>query len=441
MEGEMAEEMDFIVEDAFDSEIDLDYEFDAVRCFDFSRPESHAEAREAESWFESAGTYPPSPFVIKLIQEEDIDVENLNSSPSCKESENMSSIRNDSDISMAPEVSVDENNREHIPKDKMVSAIWSSLSRSSTLMKPTASVLAKQNKPREANFTRFLRRFQKPCKISEKSSKNHPVIDNPETKRQKLETGYLRKVAHLKHQSLLLHKVPKMPGHLDHHNRKRVTIPREPDLETAQRAHRHRPKNNVESDRHAKPNARPFKARPLNRKILEAPSLPFPKKSTPQLPEFQVFHLKTAERALQHTSDNATIISRSLSHNESINITRESLLDALTADKSATAHKFKGQPLNEKEFKVPSYTRLLCDPPVDLFNKLSLTSEVHPKPLLPAKCSKENAPSCFHQEVGMINEVKEKPRRFGGKQTQCGVDQRIPKIGHRASINRSLDIR
>lgn len=41
-------------------EIDLDYEFDAVRYFDFSREESPAEALQAELWFESAGSYPPS---------------------------------------------------------------------------------------------------------------------------------------------------------------------------------------------------------------------------------------------------------------------------------------------------------------------------------------------------------------------------------------------
>lgn len=41
-------------------EIDLDYEFDAVRYFDFSREESAAEARQAELWFESVGSYPPS---------------------------------------------------------------------------------------------------------------------------------------------------------------------------------------------------------------------------------------------------------------------------------------------------------------------------------------------------------------------------------------------
>ncbi|KAK8538063.1 hypothetical protein V6N12_044202 [Hibiscus sabdariffa] len=61
----MEEDMDMDVELELESvfevrEIDLDYEFDAARFFDFTRVESLAEAGEAELWFESAPTYPPS---------------------------------------------------------------------------------------------------------------------------------------------------------------------------------------------------------------------------------------------------------------------------------------------------------------------------------------------------------------------------------------------
>lgn len=41
-------------------EIDLDYEFDAARFFDFEHDESPVEALQAELWFHSAGSYPPS---------------------------------------------------------------------------------------------------------------------------------------------------------------------------------------------------------------------------------------------------------------------------------------------------------------------------------------------------------------------------------------------
>lgn len=49
-------------------EVDLNYEFDAARFFDFTREESPVEAREAELWFESAPSYPSSrQFLFCLI--------------------------------------------------------------------------------------------------------------------------------------------------------------------------------------------------------------------------------------------------------------------------------------------------------------------------------------------------------------------------------------
>lgn len=41
-------------------EIDLDYEFDAARFFDFTQQEPLAQARQAELWFQTAATYAPS---------------------------------------------------------------------------------------------------------------------------------------------------------------------------------------------------------------------------------------------------------------------------------------------------------------------------------------------------------------------------------------------
>lgn len=41
-------------------EIDVDYEFDAARFFDFTREETGDEASLAEAWFNSAESYPPS---------------------------------------------------------------------------------------------------------------------------------------------------------------------------------------------------------------------------------------------------------------------------------------------------------------------------------------------------------------------------------------------
>lgn len=41
-------------------EVDLEYEFDAARWFDFTREESPAESQSAEFWFHSAPSYTPS---------------------------------------------------------------------------------------------------------------------------------------------------------------------------------------------------------------------------------------------------------------------------------------------------------------------------------------------------------------------------------------------
>lgn len=41
-------------------EFDPNYEFEAPRYYDFSRTETTWEVEEAERWFHSAGTYPPS---------------------------------------------------------------------------------------------------------------------------------------------------------------------------------------------------------------------------------------------------------------------------------------------------------------------------------------------------------------------------------------------
>lgn len=63
MEKEMEtdEEMEEVTDKPFVwEEIDLDYEFDVAMYYDFTRPETEKEIKEAEDWFKFAGTYPPS---------------------------------------------------------------------------------------------------------------------------------------------------------------------------------------------------------------------------------------------------------------------------------------------------------------------------------------------------------------------------------------------
>ncbi|XP_059451707.1 protein TPX2-like isoform X2 [Corylus avellana] len=412
MDDDMEE---FVVEPFVAEEIDFDYEFDAPRSYDFTWPETDLEAGEAERWFESAQSYPPSPFVLKFKWPKDVPVENTSTYAKPRNDGNMDSIGNYSDSCMGSEVSAtDDSNKGYYnqmaqasPKAKTKSPVKSTLTRSSTLMKPTASHLAKQNKPQEIHSTRFLRRFQNKLEnIDESSSRSAYVIDCQATKRQKLETGYLKKVAHLKHQSLLLHRLPNKVETVDVNSvvrsRPEVTIPREPNLATARRAQRDRCKIKTESGQHAQSSAYSFKARPLNRKILEAPSFPLPKKSIPQLQEIQVFHLKTSERAMQRASSNAGNISKCNSVSQSETVDSKSLNGDALKRNCKTVNKVKARPLYTKEFNFLT-DKKFPEPPIELLSKLSLASDSHPngesqsKMYQPTKVAKENTPGPFHR--------------------------------------------
>ncbi|KAG6634203.1 protein TPX2-like isoform X3 [Carya illinoinensis] len=497
-------------------EVDLDYEFDAAMCFDFTRPETQAETLQAELWFQSAQEYPPSPFVAKLEMREDILMENVNTSPKSKDMESIM----DADVGVSRDFcALDTNNKDcegivrgiftklqssnlqkvtsqqlelttemtfynHTSTDKlktkMKSTVKPSLPRSSTLMKPTASQLAKQNRPLQVAVSRFQTQL---VQQSERSLHISSGVESQASKRQKLEGGHLGKVTESDQQSSLVHKLPKKEETVDKnsaYSTMRLTIPRQPELETAHRAQRIRPKDNTKLEQ-VKSAARIFKARPLNRKILEAPSLPLPKKSTPKLPEFQEFHLKTLERAMQHTSALSSSSVRcndsdkvgldkagTSSFAENVNkeykrltstLFRPSTMDAPKQNECNVMHHFKARPLNKKilsskgdigvfrnskrqatlpmEFNFHTEKRSNNNPPTELFSKLSLASGLQPsngsQPKLPQpnslflKGSKENRSNHFQLEHEILQ--KEKPSIFGGKQFQCGSDGCISEAG------------
>ncbi|XP_011029992.1 PREDICTED: protein TPX2-like isoform X1 [Populus euphratica] len=390
-------------------DFDIDYEFDASKCYDFSRQETELEAQESEFWFEIAPSYPPSPFAIKAK-------------------------RRSSFASLEPaEISTDHNNYIGLESDNQIvqdiakaeakSPVKSPRSKNS-FMNPTASQLAKKNCWPENHCVRLIRRFTKfSVENEEKNSKGSSVIGNQATKRQKLEAGYLRKVACLKHQALFQHKEPKKVDDSPTFGRTKATIPREPILRTSYRAERHRSKLNLESDENAKPNPScAFKARPLNRKILRAPSFPLPRKSTPQRPDFQVFHLRTmerartSERAATHRSsiNNAANVSNSnpISQNGTTDPRSMILVKKLhhfhgeksnstLKEKPEALDKFKPRCLNRKEPNSPT-KRFRMNLTIESFSKLSLASEVHSnanaqtKLPLQYRGSKENAPGCLN---------------------------------------------
>ncbi|KAL3498733.1 hypothetical protein ACH5RR_041465 [Cinchona calisaya] len=486
MDEEMEESTE-VVEYTFTAvEIDFDYEFDAVRYFDFSREESLAEARQAELWFDTAATYPPSPFVARLLPGKDVLLENVNISPKSKQEEDANLLGSDSDTEVDEQNSVDDrddggkqcthrgtssnfqsgnpqkfqNQRQHLPlgltfynymmeansNAKTKSIMQPYVPRTSTLMKPTASQLAKQNRTRIHAF-----RLQKALNDkNEKSSTNSCGIEIQAAKRQKLERGHLSKVSDTKQQVNFVHKEPKRNGTVDGNSMQaklRRTVPREPDLETTHRAQRIRPKIG-KGTQSSTSTVRRFKALPLNRKILEAPSL-ISKRSAPRVPEFREFHLKTSERALQHAATGSvSAASCSNSNKELPKYNRNStaqcrdetrgcnVLDTSKVQGSELSHNFKALPLNRKifsskgdigvfrnvkrdvtvpkEFNFHTDKRAQHNPPVELFSKLSIASEPQPKIKLPhpaslhAKGSKENRWDSFKQEHQVKHEGKEK---------------------------------
>ena len=219
-------------EEFVDDEIDLNYEFDAPRFYDFSKPETFWDSCEAEHWFEFAQSCPPSPFLVKLG--------------------NGGTMDNLKALSMqSQQVSTMEDNKGGENKNsKQTTACHlrkssSSKSKDFTFMKPTACHLAKLKKSQEVQSPQYSRRIQ------EKSSSS---IDILLTKRQKLLKSCLHKVAQLKNQTLLTNKKTK---EVDHSNvnltsKSNVTVPREPNLQTALRARSHKSKTNTDSGEHTK---------------------------------------------------------------------------------------------------------------------------------------------------------------------------------------------
>ncbi|XP_004234154.1 protein TPX2-like isoform X2 [Solanum lycopersicum] len=440
----MDEEMeDFIVESSdVLSEIDSEYEFDASRFYDFCRPESTYEAEEAERWFQTASTYPPSPLIIKLNLGKEITSGNSNGCSRLQEGKTAKSKGNNSYNPVGSEVSPSKSKTKGtISKGQTTREICktkpeprSSLSRSSTLMKPTASHLAKQKSQNASNKTDVT------------SSTNSFASEIIATKRQKLEIGYLLKIAHLKHQRLLSHKISKKDTSSISNSanpKSKVTVPREPELETLQRAQRRRCNKDTNTSEITKAKTQMLKSQSLNRNILNTPTLPPLRKTRAPLPEFHLSNSLNADSAAQ---------------NALVDFKRPNTQNAEKPGKSVTSLKSRSHKCNkifpsredngigedngqENKYSMESKSildeKLSVHPPVELFNKLSLRSEKEtrevskPKKNPSAKELKENTPNCLHIKF----------RKCVGKTNQCAVERGNGRFGLYSSMNRSLGIR
>lgn len=245
-----------------------------------------------------------------------------------------------------------------------------------------------------------------------------------------------------------------------------LTIPKDPGLGTAQRSRPTRFKSADELEEEMLAKIPKFKARPLNKKILEAPLLPPLHKTVPQLPEFQEFHLKTMERSLQHSSASSTdsVVIPDKRRCESVNggvLTEprpphlETALRArppkvksseeLEQEELQKIPKFKARPLNKKifcskgdlgilcnlkrqvttpvEFHFATDERLPLPPPTELFKKLSLNSAPHHDPV-----PQLTVPHPFHlltEERGAEKEMKFVTKLLEGEERE--MEARIPK--------------
>ncbi|KAL6127029.1 hypothetical protein ACLB2K_075074 [Fragaria x ananassa] len=377
------EMVEFALEAFEGEEIDVDYEFDAPKFFDFTRLETDWEAEEAEDWFRCAGSYPssrnyPEETATTSVEVEDVECITYVSNESSSMEAEGSSLEGDSNRGVNCSNKVDQDT----PKAKFKSSIKSPfLSRSSTLMKPTASQLAKQiqrrREVREPHSGRLSRRDEKNLGKVAESSLSSPLFDSVATKRQKLEAGYLRKVSQLKHQPLWSHKSPKMVGAAvtTPNSRTKVTIPRESNLETAQRAQRRRYKTNAKDGEQPKASVYslndPFAQ--IYLRSLHGPSLRRARHKQKSFKCFILGHHKELSiaqliipKSAFHKSDKCKVLSpkkKTLSSKEGTGVLPNI--------------KQEGRQPSPRELKFTTDKRFIKEPPTDLFSKLSLAPEPH----------------------------------------------------------------
>lgn len=206
-----------------------------------------------------------------------------------------------------------------------------------------------------------------------------------------------------------------------------------------------------------------------------------PKRSTPRIPEFQEFHLKTSERAMQHNvpSSSANSSKPKVLHQpraglvaecSNNSLRRTHVINAPKQEGCDLVHKFKALPPNKKIFSskgdngdfrnnkkertVPMESnlhteqRVQHDPPVELFNMLTLTSEIRPSTgphsKLPrstctlSKGTKENKLASFQQETELKKPSQGKATCLKPKQIPAHTG--VTKIGVPSVMSRSSSV-
>ncbi|KAF8662198.1 hypothetical protein HU200_056397 [Digitaria exilis] len=227
-------------------QVDLDYEFDAPRWFDLAQEEPPLEAAVSQGWFASAPSYPPSPLIAKMIAEDlgfqtvrsiaDTDVMHCSTAPNEFSSGAEQKVHRVA--GRIPCNGASENER----RPGCRSTMKGTSLRGSTLMKPTASQLARQNRqvqPKNVIQTK------KPVAVrSERSTISSNDCTYQSAKRQRLENGHLNKAPAATNQHEFIHKNHEknvLNRNMDRPTgppKLKITVPREPELATKLRAER-----------------------------------------------------------------------------------------------------------------------------------------------------------------------------------------------------------
>ncbi|KAM7503421.1 hypothetical protein LguiB_002325 [Lonicera macranthoides] len=246
----------------------------------------------------------------------------------------------------------------------------------------------------------------------------------------------------------------------------RLTRPKEPEFETSQRVRSVKIKSSAEIEEEMMLKIPKFKARPVNKKILEAPTLPTLQRSTPQFPEFQEFHLETMARANQNAETSTVASTDSFAtqnHQWKPHLTaaktpvlqtslrarppRIKSSEELEKEELEKIPKFKARPLNKKIFESKGELGIFCNTKrqitvpqefhfatderiphpttvADMFDKLSLYSE----PNNEKHILRNTAPNPFHLHTEERGAEKEKKFVMEVIQKQLEEERaRIPK--------------
>ncbi|PIN15194.1 hypothetical protein CDL12_12171 [Handroanthus impetiginosus] len=243
-----------------------------------------------------------------------------------------------------------------------------------------------------------------------------------------------------------------------------LTRPKTPEFETSQRVRSVKVKSSAELEQEMIAKIPKFKARPLNKKIFEGPTLPPLPRSAPQPPEFKEFHLETMSRA-NHNAETSTMasIESTDSHQWKPHLTapkspvlqtslrarppRIKSSEELEKEELENIPQFKARPLNRKIFESKGDMGIFCNlkkqvtipqefhfaidkripPPtavVDLFDKLSISSEPRQEKLLPRNTMPN--PFNLHTEERGAEKVKRMTEELMQKQLE-EERVRIPK--------------